>query len=179
MIEKIVDYLKQLDLSDPEARLYLRLLQSGPTSVRDLAQTVDIKRTTAYFYIDQLVEKGLIMKLVKGSKKLIAANELENLHSLVEKKLASAKTVQRGLPTILQRLKTTLPEKTDTENAEIKYYKSIQGIKKVYEDAFKAKELRSYVKVESTGGLFSDNVDLFNQALKDNARLTVKEIIYD
>src|ERR1700734_1251596 len=101
-MDKIVDYLKQLDLSDVEAKLYLTLLQTGPASVRDLAQTIDIKRTTAYFYIDQLVEKGLIMKLVKGSKKLVAANEPENLKILVEDKLESAKNVQQNFSTILK-----------------------------------------------------------------------------
>src|SRR5215469_2171027 len=100
-MDRIIDYLKQLDLSDAEAKLYLRLLQSGPTSVRDLAQTVDIKRTTAYFYIDQLVEKGLIMKLVRGSKKLVAANEPENLKTLVEEKVTTAKSAKEQLPNIL------------------------------------------------------------------------------
>src|SRR5258708_38672740 len=109
MADQIIDYLKQLDLSDVEAKLYLMLLQTGPTTVRDLAQTVDIKRTTAYFYIDQLVEKGLIMKLVRGSKKLVAANEPGNLQHLVEKKVASAKTVQQSLPAILKVLNTSLP----------------------------------------------------------------------
>lgn len=130
LMDKIIDYLKQLDLSDVEAKLYLKLLQSGPTSVRDLALTIDIKRTTAYFYIDQLVEKGLIMKIVKGSKKLVAANEPENLHFLVEKKLESAKAVQQNLSTILYELKAALPEQTEIDNAEIKYYKGAQGIKK-------------------------------------------------
>src|ERR1700691_3569790 len=106
-MDKIVDYLKQLDLSEIEAKLYLTLLQTGPASVRDLAQTIDIKRTTAYFYIDQLVDKGLIMKLVRGSKKLVAANEPENLKSLVEAKLESAKTVQLGFPNILKALNTS------------------------------------------------------------------------
>src|SRR5579872_6618280 len=101
-MDKIIDYLKQLDLSVAEAKLYLTLLQTGPTSVRDLAQTVDIKRTTAYFYIDQLVEKGLIMKLVRGSKKLVAANEPENLRELVEKKVVSAHSVKNNLPAILK-----------------------------------------------------------------------------
>src|SRR5215469_18867685 len=96
-MDKIIDYLKQLDLSDAEAKLYLTLLKAGPVSVRDLAQTVDIKRTTTYFYIDQLVEKGLIMKLVRGSKKLVAANEPENLKSLVDTKLSNAKFVQQNL----------------------------------------------------------------------------------
>src|SRR5258708_21255488 len=102
MADQIIDYLKQLDLSDVEAKLYLTLLQSGPASVRDLAQTVDIKRTTAYFYIDQLVEKGLIMKLVRGSKKLVAASEPENLQSLVEEKITNAKDVEKRFPDILK-----------------------------------------------------------------------------
>ena len=178
-MEKIIDYLKQLDLSDAEAKLYLTLLQTGPTSVRDLALTVTIKRTTAYFYIDQLVEKGLIMKLVRGSKKLVAANEPENLKSLVENKVASAYAVQSNLPTILKTLNTTLPENTDAEEAEIKYYKGIQGIKKIYEEALKATEVRTYVKVEATNGIFADNVSLFGQAFKKNPQLKVKEIIYD
>src|SRR6185437_9522325 len=91
----IIDYLKQLDLSDAEAKLYLTLIQTGPNNVRDLAQTVNIKRTTAYFYIDQLIEKGLIMKIIRGSKKLISANDPENLHYLVEKKLDSARIVKQ------------------------------------------------------------------------------------
>src|SRR6266550_8604853 len=109
-MDNIVDYLKQLDLSDAEAKLYLTLLQTGATSVRDLAQTVEIKRTTAYFYIDQLVEKGLIMKLVRGSKKLVAANEPENLKILVEEKLKQAKAVQQGFPDILDSLSTAIPK---------------------------------------------------------------------
>src|ERR1700722_3759231 len=99
-MDNIVDYLKQLDLSDVEAKLYLTLLQTGPASVRDLALTIDIKRTTTYFYIDQLVDKGLIIKLVKGSKKLVAANEPENLKILVEEKMKTAKAVQQGFPDI-------------------------------------------------------------------------------
>src|SRR5216683_4756137 len=123
-MDNIVDYLKQLDLSDVEAKLYLTLLQTGPASVRDLAQTIDIKRTTAYFYIDQLVDKGLIMKLVKGSKKLVAANEPENLKILVEKKLKNANDVQKKFPDILKALTTSLPKENNSGDAEIKYYRS-------------------------------------------------------
>ena len=62
-MDKIIDYLKQLELSDTEAKLYLALLKSGPTGVKELAEKVDVKRTTAYFYIDQLIEKNLIIKI--------------------------------------------------------------------------------------------------------------------
>jgi len=178
-MDKIIDYFKQLDLSDAEAKLYLTLLQTGPTSVRDLAQTVDIKRTTTYFYIDQLIEKGLIMKIVRGSKKLVAANDPENLRDLVEKKVALAQTVKIKLPAILKTLNTTLPQGTEVENAEIKFYKGIQGVKKIYEEAIIANEIRSYVKLEETGGIFSNNIDFFTQAFKNNEKLIIREILYN
>jgi len=181
-MDKIVDYLKQLDLSDAEAKLYLRLLQSGPTSVRDLAATVDIKRTTAYFYIDQLVEKGLIMKLVRGSKKLVAANEPENLKILVEEKLKKAKAVQNSFSDILKTLTTTLPKENNSRDADIRYYQGISNVKKIYEEAFKANEVCSYVKLTESneaGKVFSDNIITFGNAFERNPKLKVREILYD
>lgn len=178
-LEKIVDYLKQLGLSDAEAKLYLTLLQTGPTSVRDLAQTVDIKRTTAYFYIDQLVEKGLIMKLVKGSKKLIAANEPENLQTLVEEELARAKAVEKTFPDILKTLNTTLPQMTDAGSAEVRYYKGVNGVKKIYEEALKAKELRSYVNIGDVESFFPGNLISFDKAFEENKEFKIYEFVED
>jgi sugar-specific transcriptional regulator TrmB len=176
-MEHIVDYLKQLDLSDAEAKLYLTLLKSGPASVRDLAQTVDIKRTTAYFYIDQLVEKGLIMKIVKGSKKLVSANEPENLKVLVEEKLRKANEVQKGFPEILKALTTSLPKENTNGEAEIKYYKGKNGVKKIYENVLKTKELRSYVDMSKIAEVFPENYKLFNNAVKKNPDIKMYELV--
>ncbi|SRR5258708_223304 len=179
MADQIIDYLKQLDLSDVEAKLYLMLLQTGPTSVRDLAQTIDIKRTTAYFYIDQLVEKGLIMKLVRGSKKLVAANEPENLEQLVEEKLKSANSIQKGFPAILSALKTSLPQENINKDADIKYYKGKNGVKKIYAESLKAKEVRSYVNTEEIAKAFPNNYLLLDDAYKSTPDIKIFEICED
>jgi len=178
-VDKIVDYLKQLNLSDIEAKLYLMLLQSGPASVRDLAQTVDIKRTTAYFYIDQLIDKGLIMKLVRGSKKLVAASEPESLQSLVEEKITNAKDVEKNFPAILKILTTNLPQMNDASTAEVRYYKGVNGVKKIYEEALKAKELFSYVNIGDVVNFFPENVFSFDKAFEKNKELKLYEFIED
>src|ERR1700691_2284177 len=178
-MDKIVDYLKQLDLSEIEAKLYLTLLQTGPASVRDLAQTVDIKRTTTYFYIDQLVEKGLIMKLVRGSKKLVAANEPENLKALVGDKLRQADSVQKNLPNILKLLNTSLPKENNVSEAEIVYYKGKNGEKKIYEEVLKANEIRAYVNMEEVLHVFPENENLFDQAIKNNPEMFMYEFVED
>jgi sugar-specific transcriptional regulator TrmB len=178
-MDNIVDYLKQLDLSDVEAKLYLTLLKSGPTSVRDLAATIDIKRTTTYFYIDQLVEKGLIIKLVRGAKKLVSANEPESLKPLVEEKLAQAKTVKQDFPTILKTLANSLPQDTDMGNAEVRYYKGANGVRKIYEEALQADELLSYVNITDVENMFPSNINIFDQAFQKNKKLTIREIVED
>lgn len=183
-MDKILDYLKQLDLSDVEAKLYLTLLQNGPTSVRDLAMTIDIKRTTAYFYIDQLIEKGLIMKQVKNSKKLVAAEEPKALKTLVENKVTSAKKVQNNFKAILEEINTSLPQGKDNSEAEIKYSKGNQALRKVYEEALKGEELRVYANLTELESLFKANnflleYQVYEKALLKNKHLKIYEIVAD
>jgi sugar-specific transcriptional regulator TrmB len=178
-MENIVDYLKQLDLSDAEAKLYLTLLQTGPIRVRELAQTVDIKRTTAYFYIDELIEKGLIMKLVRGSKKLVAASDPENLKILVEKKIQKANEVQNAFQGILNTLHTSLSKESSTTRDEIRYYSGKSGVKKIYEEALLGSELRLYLSLSEVAPLFPENDYLFENALNSNKNLQIFEIYGD
>lgn len=177
-MKKILDYLEQLELSDLEAKLYLALLDSGPISVRDLAEVTQIKRTTAYFHIDLLVEKGLVLRVVNGSKKQIAPAQPESgLQFLVEKKLEAAKKAQENLPNILTTISASLPKYKDVSSAEIQYYKGKNGVTKIYEDALKAGEIRSYVNIEEVLNVFPGNAALFDKAAKHNPNLKMYEIV--
>jgi len=178
-MDSILDYLKSVELSDIEARLYLTLLKTGPTSVRDLAQTNGIKRTTVYVYIDQLVEKGLIIRLIRGSKKLVAANEPENLKALVDEKLKRAQEVQHDFPTILKRLSTSLPYEKPSVDSEIKNYQGRNSVKSLYLEALKAKELRSLVNIEEILSAFPENAQLFDDAVNYNPNMKMWEIVVE
>ena len=176
---KIIDYLKILGLTEIEAELYMILLKSGPLSVKDLAQMSDIKRTTSYMYIDQLVEKGLLMKVIRGSKKQVAANMPNNcLRNLIDDKMASAKNAEKDLPVILKSIET-IPHTHDINNTEIIYLKGINSIRSIYEEAFKCNEVRSYVKIEEKALLSDDNAALFHKAFDNNKNLKIREIVYD
>ncbi len=176
---KIVDYLKQLGLTEIEATLYLILIKSGALSVKDLAQMSGIKRTTSYMYIDQLVEKGLLMKVVRGSKKQVAANLPKDcLKNLIEDKLDSAKAAEKDLPEMLKKI-NAIPHTHDINNTEIIYLKGIKSVRGVYEDAFKCNEIRSYVKIEEKALLSDDNSDFFRKAFDKNKNLKIREIVYD
>lgn len=183
-MDKISSYLQQLDLSEIEAQLYLTLLQTGPSSIRELAEITKMKRTTAYFYIDQLGEKGLAIKLVKGSRKLVAANEPENLENLVEKKLAAAQETKNELNQIFSLIDKKMPEEKKFDKSDIRHYKGRLAMKKLYDDFLTGKELRIYANLSKLEKLLAKSdfilpYDIFERGLEKNKELQIYEIIAD
>lgn len=179
-MEKILTYLEQLDLSEIEAKLYLTLLETGPTSVRDIANAIGIKRTTAYLYVEQLVDKGLINKIVKASHPLIVANSPEeSLKSLVENKINAAEDIKAKFPQIVGDINASFSTMSGSDQFEIKYYKGLTGLKKIYEEALQAEEVRTYIKLQEPEPIFSNYFEIFKNAFKENKNLIVREIIYD
>lgn len=179
-MEKILAYLEQLDLSEIEAKLYLTLLETGPISVRDIANRIKIKRTTTYLYIDQLMQKGLITKVTTGSKTQITATQPEtSLEHLVHEKVDKAKLIQGEFPSVLQNIEEAFPKTGDNGEAEIKYYKGKLGVRKIYEDALKSDELRSYFNNEIIKDALEDNTPYFLEAMKINKTIKLYEIVQD
>jgi len=176
-MEEITEFLKQLDLSDIEAKIYITLLESGPTTVRELAEDINIKRTTTYTYINQLIEKGLITEVMKGFHKQIAANTPESLQFLIEQKLETVIILQKSFPDILKKLDTIHPQEDSAKEAEIKYYKGKNGVRSIYEMALRANEFRSYVNVEEVLEVFPDNAKLFDIAIHSNPKMRMFEIV--
>ena len=177
-MNKLNVFLEQLDLSEIEASLFTALLDNGPMSVRDLAVITKMKRTTAYFYIDQLIEKGLAIKLSRGTQKLVTVSRpKESLQYLVEQKETQAKEIKKEYPSILEAIKTTLPKIEPTTEADVKYFKGKNGVRKIYEEALKVNELRSYVNLTAINKIFPENFKLFDQAFHQNPDLKIYEIV--
>lgn len=177
MPSKILEYLEQLDLSETEALLYLKLLETGPISLRDLAQTTGLKRTTAYLHVDLLVEKGLVMKIVKGSQKQVAANPpAESIEFLVKSKLETATMMNTQFPTMLQELTKSIPQGKDVGNAEIKYYKGKSGVRKIYEEAFSSPKIRSYANPTIISQFMPENNEVFTLGVNKNPTIELYEI---
>lgn len=184
MTNKIIEYLEELNLSEIEAKLYVALLEKGPVSVRELASAIGLKRTTAYLYVDLLIEKGLVMKMVKGAQKQVAANPPDSLKELVEKKMESAKSAQKQLPDIMKAIHTNFSQNNANEEAEIRYYKGKDAVKKIYDEALKGAEFRLYVNLKELENLLMPNnigldYNLFENGLVNNPKLEIFEIIAD
>ncbi|MCX6810226.1 MAG: helix-turn-helix domain-containing protein [Candidatus Berkelbacteria bacterium] len=122
-IENLAETLKDLGLSDNEARVYLASLSIGPAPILDLARIAEIKRTTVYSVVEYLESKGLMRIEIKSGRRVFVAehpNKLQSMLKLKEDNLAQL------LPDFL--------ELYDLKKNEgfIKYYQGIEAIKNVY-----------------------------------------------
>jgi sugar-specific transcriptional regulator TrmB len=81
----ILQKLQSIGLSESESRLYLVGLELGPTTILKLSKVSEIKRTSIYAMIDNLVQKGVFEIQIYGWKKLYTASSPHNLQSIIYK----------------------------------------------------------------------------------------------
>ncbi|MDO8435137.1 MAG: helix-turn-helix domain-containing protein [bacterium] len=94
--------LTKAGLSDKAAKIYLTLLQSGPQSVRKLAEAASINRGTTYDILKELQGYGVVTFFHKEKKQYFVAEDPESVIRMVEARAS-------GLSDVASQLATTLP----------------------------------------------------------------------
>ena len=177
-MKKIVDFLEQLGLTETEAKLYQKILQIGPTTVKEVAELVGVNRVTAHFQIDNLIQKGLVTQLKQATRRQVVAEPPERLHYLIEQKEKSVRLLKSDFPDFIKTLTNHLPKpKSQEQKVEVKYYDGKKGVQLIYNDVLSSKEVRSYVKLDAISTIFPNNFALFNKKMKENPDLIIWEIV--
>ncbi|MBA3724616.1 MAG: helix-turn-helix domain-containing protein [Candidatus Levybacteria bacterium] len=177
-MKKVFLYLSQLGFSELEAKIYISLLKQGPMTIKELAQITKLNRTAMYSYVNTLIERGIVIKIIKDSHKKFAAIEPERLHFLIDNKLDAVKQLDTEFPNIVHSINTSLVRDTIDQPLTIKHYKGKHNAKEIYYEAFKADTVCTFVRLTEKEGLFASNVVTFDEAFEKNKRLVMKEIIY-
>jgi len=131
--------LKNLDLSEKEAAVYLASVELGLSTVQEIAGKSQISRSTTYEVIGSLMRKGLMSALTKGKKKYFSAEGPERLMVLIDIKEKELEKSRKELKAILPGLKelTSL----SGERPKIRIYEGKQGRRRIQEDISRTKNL--------------------------------------
>ena len=121
---------KELGLSENMHRLYVKLIESGPSSARQLAENLNVPRPSIYDNLSILIQKGLVVEKNEGNKKIFQVDDMKNLPRLVKEKMAilskEQKSIEEMLPSLLMQ--------TDSTQPRIKFYTGAEGVKQVLND---------------------------------------------
>lgn len=131
-MENFEQNLKPLGIDGKDAEIYLALLRLKKATVIQLARITQIKRTTVYHCLDNLISKGVIRKSVENEKSYyIAEDPHACLDTLLEEK---RRAIKRAIPELVGIFGTGL------DYPDIKVYHNLSGAKKVLTDILTCKE---------------------------------------
>ncbi len=128
-----MEALRTLGLTEIEEKVYLTLLEEGPSLAGHISRKSGIHRRMVYDATERLIKKGLVSYIMKNNRRLFEAVDPERLLQIVQEQEAAVKQV-------LPQLKLT--HSMSKEKQETQFYKGHSGVKGVFEDQIKeAKEL--------------------------------------
>lgn len=116
---QILEGLMNLGLSEKEALTYFALLQLGQASARAVAQKSGLKRPTTYILLTELMQRGLVLQILKQRKQMFAAKNPRELLLSAEEKMRQARDM---FPVLEAATKAT-------EKVRSLYFEGIEGVK--------------------------------------------------
>lgn len=120
--------LQRLGLSEHESRLYVGLIESGPSTIAAIAKKTGLHRPTVYSVVDDLIERGLVTPGQRGARTFFTAEPPEKLQYLLE-------DAQRDLYQLIPELKALV--ETKNKRPVSKLLEGKQGIAFVFDDLVK------------------------------------------
>jgi sugar-specific transcriptional regulator TrmB len=134
--------LIELGFGDKEAKVYLALLELGPSSTTEISRLAKINRTTAYPILESLAKDGLINFVGETKIQRFVAESPDKVVSLLESKVWKNQESLKKAQTLLPELLSVYNFK---QKPKVKFYEGVEGLKEAFEDTLNAKgEILAY-----------------------------------
>ncbi|MDO8626933.1 MAG: helix-turn-helix domain-containing protein [Candidatus Diapherotrites archaeon] len=117
--------LTEIGLEEKEAKLYMALLKRGDAPASKIAEDLGLDRTTVYYLLLRMHEKGFVSYHTKNSVKVFSAINPEKINNLLIHK-------QKDFEKLLPELKK-LSESTK-EDVHVEVYKGKEGLNSIYRE---------------------------------------------
>ncbi len=145
--KQITQTLQNLGLTETESRVYLAMLELGPSSVQNIAKKAHISRTAAYDIIGALQTKGISSTFQKGKKNFFSVEDPKRLESYFSKHLDFMKEQLGEFKHFVPELRLLQGE----DKPKVRYYSGDEGIHALFRDVHmsRTRELFEFADVDS------------------------------
>ena len=139
--------LKNLGLEDSELKVYLALLELGPSTVSEITKKAKITRTLGYHVLEKLGWYGLVDQVSgKGTKIIYGAQHPQRLVQYVKNKKnqwdGKVKEIEQYLPNLVSLYKIA-------DKPVVRYQMGDEGLKNIYIENLESKtEILSILDVD-------------------------------
>jgi len=128
---EITQTLQNLGLSEKEAKIYIALLAMPSATAYLISLRSGLKKPTVYVILENLVQKGFVLKMPQSKKTLYFAKSPQECIGIFEERLNEAKDI---LPKLIAM------QKKSNEKVSVSYFEGLEEVKELYKDTLKYPE---------------------------------------
>lgn len=155
MLQKI---LESLNFTSKEAKIYLCLLKLGYATVTEISSFTKINRITVYDNLDELINRGVVRRILKNSSKLYFAEEPEKLLRVEESKVLKFRNHIEDF----KSLKVVNNEKS------VLVYEGVKNLSAMYDNIYSSKGItKCFINLEL---LSPDNMKILNEFVEKRVK---------
>jgi|TARA_B100000315_G_scaffold258169_1_gene309365 sugar-specific transcriptional regulator TrmB len=127
-----MEELKQIGLTTNESKVYLALLDLGPSLAGQISRKTGLHRRTVYDTTEVLIKKGMVGYILKNNRRTFQASSPTRILDIIKEK----ENLLEPFVNELEKKYSKTKEKEETN-----FYKGSEGLKSVFEDQLKSKEI--------------------------------------
>jgi sugar-specific transcriptional regulator TrmB len=131
--------LKNIGMTETEAKIYLALLKTGATSAGRIVEETGLYRKNLYDALNKLIDKGLVTYVVENKIKVFQAKDPENLEKYLDDKKARIDEQKQELKNNIFEM-NKLFKKAPVE-IESEIFRGTEGIKTILKECLNYKEV--------------------------------------
>ncbi|MBU1019472.1 MAG: helix-turn-helix domain-containing protein [Patescibacteria group bacterium] len=145
--------LVKFGLSEKEARVYLALMELGPSSVTEVSKKSKVTRTNAYHLLSSLEIRGLVNSHENKGKMIYSAENPARIVQMLKDEIVNKKAQLDEAESILPELKEAY---NDPEGKlKVRFYEGVEGVVSAYEDTLTSDTpIMAYASVEHQHAFF-------------------------
>lgn len=124
----LIQSLKNIGFNEKEAKVYLALLQTGKSTAYTISKVSQLKKSTTYVILEELIDKGAVAKIPREKVLQYVATSPEDLFAMAQSRLQTAQESLSELQALNKRKKYEV---------SVAYYEGVTGIREMYYKSIK------------------------------------------
>ncbi|MEO9296361.1 MAG: helix-turn-helix domain-containing protein [Nitrososphaera sp.] len=177
--EKLVSELRNLDLSQTEAKILVSLLVSGQSIASDISRSTGIQRTEVYQTLYSLQSKGVVFSTFEKPQKYYALSISDVIDALIQIKQNALKELGRRKGYCGELFERMMSSRASPKNPDRENYQIITGmdaiaakVTKMVADA--KEEVLVLISEKKLGAFYYMEIIDRLQSLSGNIKLSLK-----
>jgi sugar-specific transcriptional regulator TrmB len=134
-----LDFLKKLQLSDGEIKVYTTLVTFGASRLNKIHESTGIERRNIYDILNKLIEKGFVSYINENGKRVFNVSVPEKIMNYISEKESNIQEIKKEAEKALPELSNKINSRREEVFAEI--FRGGEGMKTIFEDSLNYPEI--------------------------------------